>query len=390
MADKLPFEEGASINRPPLFCGVNYKFWKVGMKIFVESIDKGIWSAIKNGHFIPMVEDENFIYEKPWSQWTEQESKKVQYDCIAKNIITSDLSFDEFFRVSQCESAKEMWDTLEVTQEGTNDVKRARKHTLIQEYEMFKMQKGETIVEVQKRFTRIVNHLLSLGKTFDKEELNIKVFKCLDRSRHPKVTAISKSKDLTSMTVASLFGKLREHELEMDKLNLQENEDKRVKTIALKAVGNKSCQDSSDESDEETFSLLPKKFSKFLKKINNKNHLSNKYDIKKPINFNFNKYTCFGCGEHGHIKTECPNKERKDFKKHEKKEKSIRVYNDNSSSSSSSEEEEANLCLMTRQESDASSVSSNSSIDSETIVNFSMLLRKHMKKLTNWLFQTID
>ena len=163
-----------------------------------------------------------------------------------------------------------------------------------------------------------------------------------------------------------------------------------MKTIALKAVGNKSCQHSSDESDEETFSLLPKKFSKFLKKINNKNHLSNKYDNKKPINFNFNKYTCFGCGEHGHIKTECPNKERKDFKKHEKKEKSIRVYNDNSSSSSSSEEEEANLCLMTRQESDASSVSSNSSIDSETIVNFSMLLRKHMKKLTNWLFQTID
>jgi len=64
----------------------------------------------------------------------------------------------------------------------------------------------------------------------------------------------------------------------MDRLNLQENEDKCVKTIALKAVGNKSCQDSSDESDEETFSLLSKKFSKFLKKRNNKNHLSKRYD----------------------------------------------------------------------------------------------------------------
>jgi len=152
MADKLPFGEGASINRPPLFCGVNYQFWKVRMKIFVESIDKGIWNAIKNGPFIPMVEDEKFISKKPWSQWTEQESKKAQYDCIAKNIITFALSSDEFFRVSQCESAKEMWDTLEVTHEGTNDVKRARKHNLIQEYEMFKMQKGKTIVEVQKRF----------------------------------------------------------------------------------------------------------------------------------------------------------------------------------------------------------------------------------------------
>jgi len=46
MAEKLPFGEGASINRPPLFCGLNYQFWKVRMKIFVESLDKGIWDAI--------------------------------------------------------------------------------------------------------------------------------------------------------------------------------------------------------------------------------------------------------------------------------------------------------------------------------------------------------
>jgi len=40
---------------------------------------------------------------------------------------------------------------------------------------MFRMQKGETIVEVQKRFTHThtVNHLLSLGNSFDKEEFNI-------------------------------------------------------------------------------------------------------------------------------------------------------------------------------------------------------------------------
>jgi len=48
-----------------------------------------------------------------------------------------------------------------MTHEGTNDVKRAIKHTLIKEYEMFRMQKGETIVEVQKRFTHGVNHLES-------------------------------------------------------------------------------------------------------------------------------------------------------------------------------------------------------------------------------------
>jgi len=46
-----------------------------------------------------------------------------------------------------------MWDILEVTHKGTIDVKHARNHTLIKEYELFRMQAGETIVDVQKRFT---------------------------------------------------------------------------------------------------------------------------------------------------------------------------------------------------------------------------------------------
>jgi len=43
-----------------------------------------------------------------------------------------------------------MWEILRVTHEGIDDVKRARKNSLIQEYEMFRMQQGETIYDVQK------------------------------------------------------------------------------------------------------------------------------------------------------------------------------------------------------------------------------------------------
>jgi len=95
----------------------------------------------------------------------------------------------------------------------TTDVKQTRKHVLIQEYEVFRMRQGESIVDVQKIFTHIVNHLIGLGKQFDKEELNIKILKCLDRTWQPKVTAISETRDLTTLTIATLFRKLREHEL---------------------------------------------------------------------------------------------------------------------------------------------------------------------------------
>ena len=97
---------------------------------------------------------------------------------------------------------------------------------------------------------------MSLGKVFDKEELNIKILKCLDRSWQPKVMAISESKDLTSLTTTSLFGKIREHELEMTRVNVQESEDKHVRNISLKATMHKNKKDSSDESEEENLSLL--------------------------------------------------------------------------------------------------------------------------------------
>jgi len=60
------------------------------------------------------------------------------------------------------------------------------------------------------------------------------------------------------MTAVSLFGKLREHEL------------------------------------QNTMSLLSRNVSKFLKK---KDQASKRYSSKKPNDFNLNKYTCYGCGE---------------------------------------------------------------------------------------------
>ena len=86
---------------------------------------------------------------------------------------------------------------------------------------------------MQKRFTHIVNHLVGLGKEFNKEELNIKVLKCLDRNWQPKVTAISESNDLSIITIVELFGKLREHEIEMQRLSELESSEKKVKTIVV-------------------------------------------------------------------------------------------------------------------------------------------------------------
>jgi len=110
------------------------------MKVFIESINCGIWNAIMNGPYVPMTLVNGVVVEKPFDKLTDVENKKVQYDCIAKNIINFPLYLEEFFRVSQCSSTKEICDIFGVTQEDTTGFKRARKHAMVQEYELYKMQ----------------------------------------------------------------------------------------------------------------------------------------------------------------------------------------------------------------------------------------------------------
>lgn len=118
------------------------------------------------------VDDKSII--KPRNEQTNDEKNKVQFNLRAKNIVTSALNRGEFYMILNCETAKKMWDTLQVTHKGTSEIKRARTNTLIREYELFMMEKGESIQDMQMRFTHIVNQLVGLGKDIPNEDLIIK------------------------------------------------------------------------------------------------------------------------------------------------------------------------------------------------------------------------
>ena len=101
--------------------------------------------------------------------------------------------------------------------------------------EKMSMNQNETIQDMQKRFTHIVNHLASLEKIFPNEDLINKVLRCLSRQSQPKVTTITESRDLTNMSLATIFGKLQEHEMELMRLNQhEENEKKKRKELNSK------------------------------------------------------------------------------------------------------------------------------------------------------------
>ncbi|GAV74100.1 UBN2 domain-containing protein [Cephalotus follicularis] len=171
-----------------------------------------------------------------------------------------------------------MWDLLEVTYEGTNQVKESKISMLVHEYELFLMHDNESISDMFTRFTTIINSFKNLGKSYPNQELLRKILKCLPKSWTPKVTAIEKAKDLSTLPLEQLLGSLMTHETTMK--NHEHVEVKKKKTIALRASKGESESDKDGD-----MALITSQLKKFLKsqkcrKAFKKNSLKKKNQAK--------------------------------------------------------------------------------------------------------------
>ncbi|VFQ71300.1 unnamed protein product [Cuscuta campestris] len=188
------------------------------------------------------------------------------------------------------------------------------------------------------RFSKIVNDLHALKKTYTDKELVRKILWSLTPEWRSKVDAIQESISITNVTIDGLRGNLKTYESTILFPSLGEQ---KKKGIALKASTSQEpvVEESSDEDNE--FGLVVKKFHKFMCK---------EYERKSKRHGGPPK--CYWCGEVRHIKPKCPNakneKEKKSFKKH-------RAYiswgaDSGDESSEGEENESANLCLMAHKE----------------------------------------
>ena len=159
-------QEGQSSNRPPLFNGLNYSYWKTRMRIFIQASEFKLWTMIVNGPHTPSKLINNVSIPKPESEWDEYDERMAQLNAKAMNLLYCALSTSEFNRISTCTFAKEIWDRLEVTHDRTNQVKESKISMLVQKYEMFQMEQNESITSMFTRFIDITNYLKNLGRIY--------------------------------------------------------------------------------------------------------------------------------------------------------------------------------------------------------------------------------
>ncbi|GMI79777.1 hypothetical protein HRI_001647000 [Hibiscus trionum] len=364
--------DSQSTTKPPFFNGENYSFWKNKMRLFIKSSDYLVWDVIEDGPYIPLKQDvDGKMVLKRRTEMSEEERKKIQVNDKALHMLFCAFGPDIYSKVSSIESAKEVWDTLETTYEGTNDVKETKIGILNLSYENFKMEFDETVSKMFDRFSTIVNGLKGYGEVIPEDKLVRKLLYSLPESWDGKRTAIIEAKNLKTLKLDELVGSLLTHEImkqgredekkkEEKRMEKLEGEKKKKMGIALKAKTSQLDESSSSDEDElEELAMIAKRFSRLMRS-NRGRKIQRKMDFKsKNKEEGRDPITCFECGQPGHIRSECPQLKKKGFEKKKKLKAKLATWSDEESSEDD-EQEVANLCLMALEE-DSSLVTSNSS-----------------------------
>ncbi|GJW85166.1 putative ribonuclease H-like domain-containing protein [Tanacetum coccineum] len=123
-----------------------YNSWQSCMLLYIKGKknDRMMLESIKNGPiFYPTIKENGQIYNKRYVELTEQEQLQDDCDVQAPNIVLQVLPPDVYSLVNHCQSAKDIWDRVNILMQGTELSYQERECKLYNEFDKFTSVKGD-------------------------------------------------------------------------------------------------------------------------------------------------------------------------------------------------------------------------------------------------------
>nr|AAS07268.1 hypothetical protein [Oryza sativa Japonica Group]ABF97785.1 hypothetical protein LOC_Os03g43550 [Oryza sativa Japonica Group] len=249
--------------KPHVFDGTDFSHWCSRMQSYIMAENYDIWRKVSHPYVIPEVIN------------TAAAKTEFELNCKARNILLSGIPRSDYDRVAHLQTAHEIWIALSNFHQGTNNIKELRRDLFKKEYIKFEMKPGEALDDYLSRFNKILSDLRSVDSSYDanypQSEISRHFLNGLDMSIwEMKVTSIQESVNMTTLTLDSLYTKLKTHEMNiLSRTDEDEDKGKQVVDLAFIARNASSDVDESDDDNEEKLSYdqLELAAYKFAKKL---------------------------------------------------------------------------------------------------------------------------
>ena len=112
----------------PVFDGLNYAFWRIRIKLFLQSLGLDVWKVVVTG-YTPLERD------PPTGT-----AERILFECNSRTmcVILGGLAGSKFVKVMYCTFAKEIYDKLKNVYEGNSRVKGPKMKTYRRHFEYLK------------------------------------------------------------------------------------------------------------------------------------------------------------------------------------------------------------------------------------------------------------
>jgi hypothetical protein len=256
------------LGKPPTFDGEDYARWSDLMKFHLTSLHKNIWNVVEFGAQVPSVGDEDY---------DEDEVAQIEhFNSQATMILLASLSREEYNKVQELKSAKEVWDVLKTAHEGDELTKITKREMIEGELGRFRLRQGEEPQDMYNRLKTLVNQVRDLGsKKWDDHEMVKVILKSLIFLNPTQVQLIRGNPRYTLMTPEEVIGNFVSFEFMIKgskKINeLDGPSTSEAKPVAFKATEKKEESTSSgtpidaSKLDNEEMALVIKSFRQILK-----------------------------------------------------------------------------------------------------------------------------
>ncbi|KAL1219106.1 hypothetical protein V5N11_003985 [Cardamine amara subsp. amara] len=282
-----------AINKPLKLDVEHYGHWKVNMQQIIQGIDLEAWISVEEGWTHPVTKDaDGKEIPKPKKSWSAEEKLEAKFNAKALSAIFTSLPRNQFTRVQGCTSAKETWDILQVSFEGTSNVKRTRIDMLESEFESLTMGAGDSIDDFSSKLSSIRQEAIVLGKNYKDKNLVKKFLRSLPSKFQSHKSAIEVTLNSDDLKFDHVVEMMKAYELQLKK-----KEQTAGKGLALMA-------DQTAEIEDQVSMMVKKYFRKYETGQRGGSSSQFKSGAEKKVQ-KLDKQ-CAECEGKGHYKSECP------------------------------------------------------------------------------------
>jgi hypothetical protein len=259
------------LGKPPYFDGEDYCMWSDKMRHHLTSLHASIWDIVEFGAQVPKEGDEGYD--------SDEVAQIRHFNSQATTILLASLCREEYNKVQELKSAKEIWDVLKTAHEGDEVTKITKRETIEGELGRSVLNKGEDPQAMYNRLKTLVNQVRNIGSTkWDDHEMVKVILRSLVFHNPTQVQLIRGDPRYKLMSPEEVIGKFVSFELMIkDSKHIVNLEQGTTSTPEVQPVAFKATEEKIEEStssrlqidasklNNEEMALIVKRFCQILK-----------------------------------------------------------------------------------------------------------------------------